>query len=151
MYKRMMICSFWPTLSRKQLAAYVAHLVRARHEDIYYAVCSQRCLTHTNKVAILCDYKMKVVPKYFCEGQSVWFGKSGIVLFGVMFIFRINATDKDCAARTYFLTSQDKTGTRLFHDLGFLRASFFVFFSCFSLSYRSSICVLMVAELLLVH
>ena len=92
----------------------MAHLVRARHEDIYYAnmlATLVSSLPH-NKVAILCDYKMKVVPKYFREGQSVWFGKSGIVLFGVMFIFRINATDKDCAARTYFLTSQDKDKTQ---------------------------------------
>ena len=76
--------NFWTTIeeSRNKLYYFLAHQTRKVHLNNQYKV---KLLELNNNGAILvCDYKMRILPKSACKTKKQFFGKRGWTLHTIL-------------------------------------------------------------------
>jgi hypothetical protein len=100
-----------------KLTVLIGHLVRVYHESMYFneAVAN----LPLNTALMQADHKMKIEPMFYRESQVGFYGKKGITLFGVLFIFRTLEGELEYSSQMFFATSSDSTQD-CFSTLGYL-------------------------------
>ena len=100
-----------------KLTVLIAHLVRVYHESMYFneAVAN----LPLNTALLQADHKMKIEPMFYRESQVGFYGKKGITLFGVLFIWRRLDGELEYSSQMFFATSSDSTQD-CFSTLGYL-------------------------------
>ena len=92
---------------RENLIDWRSHMVRKKAESEYFT--EQQKNIKKNQAVIVCDFKMKILPIYFLEGQRQWFGKRGTACLGFMVLTNIDELEDEVDADFFFFFCDDTT------------------------------------------